>query len=293
MSRNPFDPGSGRDFSSPQVRIRAHGDFTVYNTRRLRLPNERRPLLPVFKRIFGVLFTLALLAAIGVGVYFAVTELLEDDPLVVQTAEPAPQSTQPAAQSDASAAQAQSGSQSVSQSADSKPATAPAAEEPEPAAADDDSEPNEQSAQPEQQVQTTPAAPISELAPTISEQPVLPAQIAGGEVVAERVTAEPIPSGIPRSFEDGGAYDPSEPATAFTSRWPVGTTLRLTRLPGATLLSDEEQDQVVGTEVLVVVRATETSNTDIQLSPAAFEQIAVYGTERIIAVRVEVTAPPP
>ena len=293
MSRNPFDPGSGRDFSSPQVRIRAHGDFTVYNTRRLRLPNERRPLLPLFKRIFGVLFTLALLAAIGVGVYFAVTELLEDDPLVVQTAEPAPQSTQPAAQSDASAAQTQSGSQSGSQSADSEPATAPAAEEPEPAAADDDSEPNEQSAQPEQQVQTTPAAPISELAPTISEQPVLPAQIAGAEVVAERVTAEPIPSGIPRSFEDGGAYDPSEAATAFTSRWPVGTTLRLTRLPGATLLSDEEQDQVVGTEVLVVVRATETSNTDIQLSPAAFEQIAVYGTERIIAVRVEVTAPPP
>ena len=73
----------------------------------------------------------------------------------------------------------------------------------------------------------------------------------------------------------------------------MGTTLRLTRLPGATLLSDEEQAEVVGTEALVVVRGSENSNTDLQLSPAAFDRIAFYGEERIIAVRVEVTAPPP
>ncbi|MCY4620005.1 MAG: hypothetical protein OXD50_15835 [Chloroflexi bacterium] len=148
-------------------------------------------------------------------------------------------------------------------------------------------------AEQESSASDAPPVSVSSIEPSVSDQVVTPAQLGGAETSAERVTAEPIPSGIPRTLADGAAYDPTEPATVFTARWPVGTTLRLVRLPGATLLTDEEQEQVVGTETLVVVRGTESSNTDLQLSPAAFDQIAIYGTERIIAVRVEVTAAPP
>ena len=102
-----------------------------------------------------------------------------------------------------------------------------------------------------------------------------------------------MPPGIPRSLADGTSYDPADATTVFSAIWPIGTTLRLTRLGGATLLNADQQAQVVGAQLLAVVRGGEDSNADIQLSAAAFNQIAVYGVERIIAVQVDVTAPPP
>ncbi len=297
MSHHSREPHGAHDFSSPQIRVRGAGDFRQYSNQRLRLPNERRPLSPRIKQLLGAILTLAILGGVGVGVYFGVTLLLDEDEstisAVTETAEPAQ-------------------SQAVSETADepdsastttSQPAQpAAVATEPEPAESQELTSPTEepQSQQPavteseQQSTQTSePAVAVSTSEPRVSEEPVTQGQIGGAEIIAERVTAEPVPSGIPRSLADGAAYDPTEPATAFTTRWPVGTTLRLTRLRGATLLTDEEQAAVVGTETLVVVRGTESSNTDLQLSPAAFDQIAVYGTERIIAVRVEVTAAPP
>ena len=299
MSRHPVDPRGAHDFSSPQVRVRGAKDFRHYSNQRLRLPNERPPLGPGLRRLLGAVLTLAIIGGIGVVVYFGVTLLLDDD--------------EPATTESVESAQTESTGEPAAQATTSEPAQSTAAESPETQAqgqetVDAPGEAEASTAAPTEaetgqlerdeaetqavQVQAQEVA-VSSIEPTIAEQQVTPAQIDGAEVVAERVTAEPIPSGIPRTLGDGGAYDPTEPATAFTSRWPVGTTLRLTRLPGATLLTDEEQAEVVGSEALVVVRGGESSNTDLQLSPAAFDQIAFYGTERIIAVRVEVTAAPP
>ena len=292
MSHHSVDPRGAHDFSSPQVRVRGASDFRQYSSQRLRLPNERPPLGPRFRRLLGAVLTLAILGGIGVAVYFGVTLLLdEDDPATAEVAEStdtAQNETEAASTAEAQATEPAVATAAQTQAqADSSQETAatgaPAQEEPAESA---DAE--SQTAQVQEQI-----IAVSAIEPSVAEQQVTPAQIDGAEIVADRVTAEAIPSGIPRTLADGATYDPTEPATVFTSRWPVGTTLRLTRLPGATLLTDEEQAEVVGTEALVVVRGSESSNTDLQLSPAAFDQIAFYGTERIIAVRVEVTAAPP
>ncbi|MYJ57710.1 MAG: hypothetical protein F4088_02170 [Chloroflexi bacterium] len=260
------------------------------------MPNERPPLGPRVTQLIGAILTLALLAGIGVGVYFGVTLLLEEDEPATSEVR---QDTVPAQDGETTATADAQDSQA------SEPASAAATESPSSQAAPDNEETQEaadaaeqsessQSAQEAQQASQAQAIiSVSLIEPQVADEQVTPAQIGGAEIVAQRLTAEPVPSGIPRTLADGAAYDPTEPATVFTSRWPVGTTLRLTRLPGATLLTDEEQAEVVGAEMLVVVRGTESSNTDLQLSPAAFEQIAFYGTERIIAVRAEVTAAPP
>ncbi len=290
-----MEPRGARDFSSPQVRVRGANDFRQYSNQRLRLPNERPPLGPRFRRTIGALLTLAIVGGIGVGVYFGVTLLLEEDDAPVAAVE---ESVEADGSEDGAATSVESEpAQTADSSGVEQSATEVGGEQQQSAAADSaaaepDSAQSTASGQQSSQTQQSSVA-IALIEPTVSEQQITPAQVGGAEIVAERVTAEPVPSGIPRSLADGAAYDPSEPATVFTARWPVGTTLRLTRLPGATVLSDEEQDQVVGSVAMVVVRGTESSNTDLQLSPAAFEQLAFYGTERIIAVRVEVTAAPP
>ncbi|MYA00290.1 MAG: hypothetical protein F4Y35_00715 [Chloroflexi bacterium] len=296
MSHHFREPRGAQDFSSPQVRVRGANDFRQYSNQRLRLPNERPPLGPRVKQLIGAILTLALLAGIGVGVYFGVTLLLEEDEPATSEVR---QDTVPAQDGETTATADAQDSQA------SDPASATATDSPSPQAATDaeetqdaaDAEEQSESSQSAQEAQQASQAQaitsVSLIEPQVADEQVTPAQIGGAEIVAQRLTAEPVPSGIPRTLADGAAYDPSEPATVFTSRWPVGTTLRLTRLPGATLLTDEEQAEVVGAEMLVVVRGTESSNTDLQLSPAAFEQIAFYGTERIIAVRAEVTAAPP
>lgn len=293
-----MEPRGARDFSSPQIRVRGAGDFRQYTNQRLRLPNERPPLGPRFKRTIGALLALAIVGGIGVAVYFGVTLLIEEDDAPaaevqesIGAAEDDGSGSDPATSAAADEAQTEQSS-AVAQSTDRAAEDQSASTANESTVESDEQSESAASAQQTSQTQQSTVA-ISSIEPTVSEQQVTPAQVNGAEIVAERVTAEPVPSGIPRSLADGAVYDPSEPATVFTSRWPVGTTLRLTRLPGATVLTDEEQEQVVGLVAMVVVRGSESSNTDLQLSPAAFEQIAFYGTERIIAVRVEVTAAPP
>ena len=298
MSRHSSDPRGAHDFSSPQVRVRGSNEFRHYSSQRLRLPNERPPLGPRLRRVLGGVLTLAVLGGIGVAVYFGVSWLLDDDESttaeVVETQEAAQTETavEPAGVEEESEQAQVSEVEDIEGEIEQETTTVEEAE----AASVEDVE-SDQAEQPaaaaQPQAESEQPMAVSSIEPTVAVEQVTPAQIDGAEIVVERVTAEPIPSGIPRTLADGADYDPTEPATVFTARWPVGTTLRLTRLPGATLLTDEEQTEVVGTEALVVVRGSESSNTDLQLSPAAFDQIAFYGTERIIAVRVEVTAPPP
>lgn len=296
MSHHFREPRGAQDFSSPQVRVRGANDFRQYSNQRLRLPNERPPLGPRVKQFIGAILTLALLAGIGVGVYFGVTLLLEEDEPATSEISPAAESAQDGEATPTVTAQDSQASEPASAAATESPSSQAAtdAEETQEAADAEEQSESSQAAQEAQQASQAQASiSVSLIEPRVADEQVTPAQIGGAEIVAQRLTAEPVPSGIPRALADGAAYDPTEPATVFTSRWPVGTTLRLTRLPGATLLTDEEQAEVVGAEMLVVVRGTESSNTDLQLSPAAFEQIAFYGTERIIAVRAEVTAAPP
>ena len=296
MSHHFREPRGAQDFSSPQVRVRGANDFRQYSNQRLRLPNERPPLGPRVKQLIGAILTLALLAGIGIGVYFGVTLLLEEDEPATTAVSPEAEAAQDGAVTPTADAQDSQGVEpatpAATESSGSQASTS--GDETQDAAAAQAQSTDSQTAQ--EARQDAPAqgvVSVSLIEPRVADEQVTPAQIGGAEIVAQRLTAEPVPSGIPRTLADGAAYDPTEPATVFTSRWPVGTTLRLTRLPGATLLTDEEQAEVVGAETLVVVRGTESSNTDLQLSPAAFEQIAFYGTERIIAVRAEVTAAPP
>ena len=296
MSHHFREPRGAQDFSSPQVRVRGANDFRQYSNQRLRLPNERPPLGPRVKQLIGAVLTLALLAGIGLGVYFGVTLLLEEDEPATSEVS---QDTAPAQDGDTAptaGAQDSQASESAAAAATESPGSQAAADGEEtqtPAAAQEQSASSQPAQEAQQPSEAQEIVSVALIEPRVADEQVTPAQIGGAEIVAQRLTAEPVPSGIPRTLADGAAYDPTEPATVFTSRWPVGTTLRLTRLPGATLLTDEEQAEVVGAEMLVVVRGTESSNTDLQLSPAAFEQIAFYGTERIIAVRAEVTAAPP
>ncbi len=296
MSHHSRDPSGAHDFSSPQIRVRGANDFRQYSNQRLRLPNERPPLGPRIRQIISALVTIAILGGVGVGVYFGVTLLLEDDePGTAEVAEPV-QATEAQSEDQAASDQATEGAQDAASEQEPSEATgsaAPVEQSQQQTSAQEQAEQPNPAQSTQQAAQPQPVVSVSSIEPSVTDEVVTPAQIDGAEIVAERATAEPVPPGIPRSLADGAAYDPTEPATVFTARWPVGTTLRLTRLPGATLLTDEEQAEVVGTETLVVVRGSESSNTDLQLSPAAFEQIAFLGTERIIAVRVEVTAPPP
>ena len=300
MSHHSREPRGAHDSSSPQIRVRGASDFRHYSNQRLRLPNERPPLGPRLKQLLGALLTLAVVGGIGVAVYYGVTQLIADDePATTEVAE-ATAEDQSAASEPQALQESESEPEQVATSVEETDSTEVEATASEPESSEsgmaeqaEAEQTTSSDAEQEPSASGAPPVSVSSIEPSVSDQVVTPAQLGGAEISAERVTAEPIPSGIPRTLADGAVYDPTEPATVFTARWPVGTTLRLVRLPGATLLTDEEQEQVVGTETLVVVRGTESSNTDLQLSPAAFDQIAIYGTERIIAVRVEVTAGPP
>lgn len=292
MSHHSREPRGAHDFSSPQIRVRGANDFRHYSNQRLRLPNERPPLGPRVKQLIGLVVTIAILGGVGVGVFFGVTLLLEDDEASPAEVAETVEATEADA-ADQAAQSAQDAAVSEQEPSESTTAPSPADDPDEQASAHDQAQQPEETQTAEEAAQPQVVVSVSSIEPSVTDELVTPAQIDGAELMAERATAEPIPPGIPRTLADGAAYDPTEPATVFTARWPVGTTLRLTRLPGATLLTDEQQAEVVGTETLVVVRGTESSNTDLQLSPAAFDRIAFLGTERIIAVRVEVTAPPP
>ena len=291
MSRMPTEARGTREFSSPEVRVRGARDFPFHPDRRLRLPNERRRRRVPRKRIARALGTLLVLAGVGVGVYFGVSLLLDPDGATPVAAPSAAQSVAAEAQAEPQAGANQS-TASTASTEQAAPATESATAQQ--AAAEPQGAAQQQAAA--ASAGASPAAPAvhpAQAVPSIAVAAVTPAAIGGAPLIAERLTAEAVPAGIPWRLADGTPYDPTDVTTAFSGVWPVGTTLRLTRLAGAPLLTEQQAEQVVGAEALVVIRGSEDSNTDIQLSAGAFEQLGFYGTERIIAVRVEVVAPPP
>ena len=282
MSRLPPEARGTREFSSPEIRVRSEQNPPFRINQRLRLPNERRRRFSA-GRIARLLIPWLVLAGVGVGVYFGVSYLLRNDD---EAAAPAAQTTaqteavEPAAEPQTAAAAPQQAApepQAAAQQTAAETATAAPAEQSSPPA----------------ETASEPAVHPAQAEPTIAAEAVTPASVGGAPLVGERMTAEALPAGIPRQLADDTPYDPADATAAFSNIWPTGTTLRLTRLPGAPLLNEDQAAQVVGAETLVVVRGSETSNTDIQLSAAAFEQLGFYQTERIIAVRAEVVAPPP
>lgn len=309
--RTPTPARGSREYANAQIRVIGSGDAPYHPERRLRLPGERRFSTGQILRSIAVLATLGGIAA---GIFFGLSALLEQD-----DAAPAAAAASEAA-TDAEEATAAQAATAATETSEPEPTGPPAAaqEEPDveetapaPAEQDEqlDDQPEEQSEQPvneqaeagseEGEAETAAtgggavAISAARAEPTVSPDPVRREDLPSGPLFAERMTAEPVPSGIPRTLADGSSYDASDPATAFSSLWPAGTTLHLTRLGDAALLDAEQQAEVAGTQVLVVVRGSEASNSDLQLSAAAFDRIAFYGIERIIAVEVEVTAAPP
>lgn len=291
----PPEARGTREFSSPQVRVRSEQSPGYHPNRRLLLPNERRRRFSLRRAVVGVVVPLLALAGVGVGVYFGVSYLLRED-----EAAPAAQTEGTAAQTAAEGEAGASGSDAPTEAAAA--AAEPAAEaSAAPAAADAAGEQaGQQTAQQSAQqsiesvdAASEPAVHPARVEPTIAAEPVAPSAVGGAPLVGERMTAEALPAGIPRRLADETPYDPADATAAFSNLWPTGTTLRLTRLPGAPLLNEEQAAQVVDAEALVVIRGSENSNTDIQLSAAAFEQLGFFETERIIAVRAEVVGAPP
>lgn len=295
-NRKPQSARGSREYANPQIRVIGAASPPFEARRRLRLPGERRrPRLPFSGRqMLGSALLLAAVGGAAAGIYFGVTALIESDETPADQAIVAAQQTEAETEADAEPAQSaqpapQEEPQAEPAGAQEEAAQEQAEPDPPPDAEQADAEAEQAQAEPE----PAPAIPPAQAGPSISEDPISPADISGAPVSAPRLTAEPVPPGIPRSLADGTPYDPADATTVFSAVWPIGTTLRLTRLGGATLLNEAQQAQVVGAQLLAVVRGREDSNADIQLSAAAFNQIAVYGVERIIAVQVDVTAPPP
>jgi hypothetical protein len=280
-----------RELPGPSTRLRGSADLP-YNPRRpLRLPRDRRPrkrpqLDP--SGFLRLLLPLALLVGLGVGVFFGVDALL-DDSGDDQTSATAAVPPSPDLESDSVAAPAADG-------ADTEPAqdtsSLPPINADQPAASSDtavDDAPADQAA-----ADLTDAEPASAPAAAESTRPdiITSADLGGAPVIVERGAATPIPPGVAeRTLDDGTPYDPTDTSVAFSSVWAPGTVLEITRLPGGPLLSAEEAALLIGKVIRVTVGATETIPTELQLSPAAFQLLAL-AVEPIIALRIEAVAAP-
>ena len=212
------------------------------------------------------------LAGLGVGVFFGVDALVDDE-AASPTAAPTPSAPVAGApQAPASAASAVE---------ESVPAPAPIdVERPVPADV----------APPASEAEAAPdPAPAQPDRPTI----ITSADLGGAPVVVERGAARPIPAGLPnRTVAPGLGYDPGDATFALSSVWAAGTTLELTRLPGGPQLSEEDTAALIGTATRVVVGGAGAFRTELELSPAAFQLLA-REHEEIIALRIEVVEAPP
>ena len=121
---------------------------------------------------------------------------------------------------------------------------------------------------------------------------ITPLDLGGAPVLIERGGATPIPSIEPnRTLPNGSLYDPADPTVALSSVWAIGTMLEITRLPGGPLLSAEEAAEFVGKTIQITVVDTGSFPTELQLSPAAYHNLALP-IEPIIALRMEVIDAP-
>lgn len=274
-----------RELPGPSTRLRGSADLP-YNPRRpLRLPRDRRPrkrpqLNP--SGFLRLLLPLALLVGLGVGVFFGVDALLDDSD-DGQSSATAVVPPSPDLESDTVTAPAADGADTSS---------LPPINADQPAASSDtaiDDAPADQAA-----ADPTDSEPASAPAAGETTRPdiITSADLGGAPVIVERGAATPIPPGVAqRSLDDGTPYDPTDTSVAFSSVWAPGTVLEITRLPGGPLLNAEEAALLIGKVIRVTVGATEPIPTELQLSPAAFQLLAL-AVEPIIALRIEAVAAP-
>ena len=275
MSERPilrFANRGWRDQPAPTTRVRGGGELP-YNPRRpLTLRGDRRKRRPPQFRteaLLRLLIPLGLLGGLGVGVFFGIEALLDEDE--------APPSEQAAAEpetaaGDAVVASVEGGTEAPEAEVGPIDATAEPAAEP--------------------GTETEAAEATGVAAAPAAGGVVTEAALGGAPIVVERGGATPIPPGISNlTLADGSAYDPGDSTTAFSSVWPAGTVLDLIRLPGGPLLTEEDAAMLIGKTVQVVVRGSGEFPTELQLSPAAYTLLA-RDFEPIIALRIEAVAAP-
>ncbi len=258
--------------------MRGQNDLPYNPGRPLRLPRDRKPFRPPqfdFMGLFRLLLPIGLLAGLGIGVFFLVDLLLGDD--------------EPSGSPVTSDVGSDIGSDDGTDTIDVIDGSATIDETTDPALG------SEAGTDAETQASGSPDEANTDAASDVprAEQIITPADLDGAPVILERGAARPVPSGIPgRSLADGSAYDPTDAAAVFSSVWAAGTTLEVTRLPGAPLLSDEEAALLVGKTLRLVVVAEGEFPEELQLTPAAYELLA-QDIEPIIAVRIEAVEAPP
>ena len=262
--------GPLRDLPPASTRVRGAGDAPYNPKRPLRLPHEagsRNRQLPRLSPLGRALVLVVVLTGLGVGVFFLASALIGDG------------------EGDALAADASAEGTSGPGAALDEGTGLTAVEEPagttgEPASGPDLAETLTEGA-------VDPTAPTSTLPEIIT-----PVDLGGAPVLIDRGGATPIPStDSDQTLSDGTPYDPSDPTVAFSSVWAVGTVLEITRLPGGPLLSAEEAAALIGKTIEVTVVDTGAFPTEIQLSPAAYRNLALP-IEPIIALRLQVIDAP-
>ncbi len=268
-----------RELPGATTQIRGSTGLPYNPGRPLRLPGgrnpRRRPQLNL-GGIFRLLLPVAVLAGLGVGIFFLVdTVINKDDTAATPAATDTTDTT--AADTPAPADQAAA----AATDADAQPAGSDAAAAVAPAAS------QSQSAQ---AAAAQSASPAEQSAPSTI---ITSADVGGAATLVESGGARAIPSGIPgRTLADGTAYDPTDASVAISSVWPLGTVLQLTRLPRGPLLTEEDLQELAGQSITVVVADTGSFPYELQLSPAAYQLVA-RDFEPIIALRMEVIEAPP
>lgn len=284
-----------RDLPSPSTRVRGSSDLPYNPGRPLTLPGDRNPRRrPQFRgEVFSrLILPLVVLAGLGVGVFFGVSALLDDDPAAApaDAAATTPEAqaagtgatTGEAAATDVSGAE-ETGAAAVGEDAagasEGEEAGPIDATQPESAAAGADAAADAGT--------SGDSAAETDAGSTV----VTEAQLSGAPALLERGGATPIPSGITSfTLADGSRYDASDETAALSSVWPAGTVLEVTRLPGGPLLSDADAAQLIGKTVQLIVVGNGEFPTELQLSPAAYQLLA-RDFEPIIALRIAAVAP--
>ena len=255
--------------------MRGSGELPYNPGRPLTLPGDRhkrrRPQLRT-DLLASLILPLLALGGVGVGVFFGVSALLDNDTAPTTAAAPTDAAPPAAAPTDAAPT-------------DAVPTDVATAD-----AAGDNAAPIDAD-QP-----ATAGAPVTDDAADAgaatdgSAGVVTDAQLSGAPALLERGGATPVPSGIVGlTLADGSIYDPADETAALSSVWPAGTVLELTRLPGGPLLSDQDAAELIGKVVQVLVVGNGDFPTELQLSPAAFQLLA-RDFEPIIALRIVAVA---
>ena len=297
MSQRPvlrFASRGWRDLPGPSTRVRGSGRLPYNPDRPLSLPGDRRPRRrPQFRTdlLARLIVPVLLLGGLGVGVFFGVSAILDDDEPALGAA---PTDSTATDVTPATGAATDAAAIDTTSPADAS-APAAGADSASPINADQSAAtvtPATDATTDDATADTTADAGVEALGFGSAAGVVTEAQLQGAPDLIERAGATPIPSGTAGlTIADGSLYDATDATAALSSVWPAGTLLEITRLPGGPLLTDDDASELIGKSVQVLVVANGEFPTELQLSPAAYRLIA-RDFEPIIALRVAAIAAP-